>query len=369
MIRNMKQDIKLGMKQVIKPWCAIMVLVLCLALAGCGNQATETENTADSSTEDVSEAAVSVRNSNVRRIPEELPEACAPVENPGDRTHFSFNVGDNTYEFTETDNLWMYNQSVIGGYDTQFLLSIRGNKVVISLPSAQEAEAMNLEETLKDWVSVYSDDNVEIYRKEDTKTVAEEEILLLKVYDMTYQVSYWPKLVNKGTISLEKLYTELAQMGTAIVPVKESSVSDLITAMSATPVLENYRMAFREGVSYSGFVFCSPSSETVAYEDISIYMSVLIPEWGDYATIRIEDVPSYQNRLEDTGETFDGYPVLADYVGELKYFIIGEDGTCVSLEGLPGEAGDSKQNYSPKEAAYIFHIVLEKLPAQAESES
>lgn len=369
MKRNMIQNIKQGMKQVIRLWCAIVVLVLCLALAGCGNQATETENTADSSTEDVTEASVPVRNPNVRRIPEELPDACTPVENPGDRTHFSFSVGENTYEFTETDNLWMYNQSVIGGYDTQFLLSIRGNKVVISLPSTQEAEDMNLEEKLKNWVSIYSDDNVEIYREEESKTAAEEEILLLKVYDMTYQVSYWPKLVNKGTISLEKLYTELAQMGTAIVPVEESSVSDLITAMSATPVFENYRMAFREGASYSGFIFCSPSSETVDYEDVSIYMSVLIPEWGDYATVRIEDIPSYQNRLEDTGETFDGYPVLADYVGELKYFVIGEDGTCVSIEGLPGEAGASKQNYSPKEAAYIFHIVLEELPAQVEPES
>ena len=66
------------------------------------------------------------------------------------------------------------------------------------------------------------------------------------------------------------------------------------------------------------------------------------------------------NSLEDTGEEYDGRPILADYTGELKYYLIGEDGRCVYLEGSPGEAGSSDKAYTAKEAAHIYKLVFTK---------
>ena len=348
-----------------KIWYGFVCLALCIALTGCTDKAEEvdpspsTDAASETATEAVSESAneaVMPRNEAVRRIAETLPEAGKPVEAPGDRTHFSFTEDGKTYEFTETETLWLYNQSVIGGsYDTQFLLDVKGKKVILANPSAEEQENLHLE----DWTLVYEDDKVEIFREEEKEKAEEDEKLLLTVYDMLYEVTYWPDLVNKGTITLPRLYEALAQMGTSIVPVTEPTVSDLITAMSANPVFEQYRMAFREGVSYSGFIFCSPKSNEADHENISIFMSIRIPVWEEYATVQIEPIPDFKDRLEETGETFDGHPILVDYTGELKYFVLGDTGTCITVDGMPGENGQNRENYSAREAAYILNMTFE----------
>ena len=339
----------------MKRWCYGVSLLLCLLLTGCGKEgidATDTEVAADTT----AEVVVPVGNADYRRIPETLPKAGVPVENPGTREHFSFVVNDRRYVFTETDTLWLYSQSIIAKYSTQFMLNIKGNKVAIE---ELDGERLNTWKPL-DYTVVYSDDVVNLYRKEDSGTVTEDEELYLTLYGMTYQVSYWQELVNKRIISLNNLYTALAQMGTAIVPAEENeTLSDVITAMSVNPVFEDYKMAYREGISYSGFLICSPASGAASHDDISILMSVKIPEWNTYAAVHIEPTPDYQDRLEDTGEVFDGNPILVDYVGELKYFILGSDGTCIYLDGMLGDAGTVK-NYTAREAAYIFDVVLTK---------
>lgn len=339
----------------MKGWYSVFGLVLCLALTGCGGNDT-TEVTEDT-TEATTELVLPVGNLDYRRIPDTLPAVGAPVDNPGSREHFTFAVDDRKYVFTETEALWLYSQSMIGKYDTQFMLNVRGHKVAIELLGPAEQKEWKSSE----YTSVYSDDVVNIYRKEDSGEIADEEPMFLTLYDMTYQVTYWQELVKKRSISLGNLYTALAQMGTAIVPAGETeTLSDVITAMRANPVFEDYKMAFREGIPYSGFIICSPSSGDASHDDISILMSVEIPEWDTYATVHIEPVPDYQERLEDTGEVFDGHPILVDYTGELKYFVLGSDGTCIYLDGMLGTAGSTVKNYTAREAAYIFEVVLTK---------
>lgn len=340
----------------MKRWCYGVSLLLCLALTGCGKEGMDTTDT-EVATDTTAEVVVPVGNADYRRIPETLPEAGVPVENPGTREHFSFVANDKSYVFTETDTLWLYSQSIIAKYSTRFMLNIKGNKVAIE---ELDGEQLNTWKP-SDYTAVYSDDVVNIYRKEDTGTVTEDEELYLTLYDMTYQVSYWQELVNKRIISLNNLYTALAQMGTAILPAEENeTLSDVITAMGANPVFEDYKMAYREGISYSGFIICSPTSGTASHDDISILMSVKIPEWNTYATVHIEPIPDFQDRLEDTGEVFDGNPILVDYVGELKYFVLGSDGTCIYLDGMLGDAGSNVKNYTAREAAYIFDLILTK---------
>lgn len=338
-----------------KRWYTLWGLVLCLALAGCsrnkGAEDTDTETTREPDTEVI----LPVGNLDYRKIPETVPEAGTPVENPGSREHFSFVVNDKTYVFTETETLWLYNQSFIATYRTQFMLNVKGHKVAIEVP--EESEEWKPE----DYTRVYSDDVVNIYRKEDTGEVGEEEEMFLTLYDMTYQVLYWQEPVNKRRISLNNLYTALAQMGTAIVPAEEGeTLSDVLGAMRVNPVLDDYKMAYREGISYSGFIICSPASGIASYDETAILMSVRIPEWDTYATVHIERIPDYQERLEDTGETFDGHPILVDYTGELKYFVLGEDGNCIYLDGMLGSPGGTVKNYTAREAAYIFEVVLTK---------
>lgn len=340
----------------MKRWYWVFGLVFCLTLTGCGNNTTEDTESEDT-TEAISELVLPVGNVDYRKIPEEVPAACTPVENPGTREHFSFVVDDKKYIFTETETLWLYNQSVIHTFDTQFLLNANGSKVTIALPDTAEANTLNLEE----YSSVYSDDVVNIYRKENSNTVTEDEVMYITLYDMVYKVTNWSELVSRRVISFDRLYTGLAQMGTAIVPAEETeTLSDVITAMSVNPVLDDYKMAFREGIPYSGFIFCSPSSGNANHDDISIYMSVKVPEWETFATVHIEPIPDYQERLEETGETFDGHPILVDYTGELKYFVLGENGTCIYLDGVLKNSSNSTKSYSAAEAAYIFELVLTK---------
>ncbi|MCM1496629.1 MAG: hypothetical protein NC089_12645 [Bacteroides sp.] len=339
-----------------KQWCYAMGLSLCLLLTGCGSAKSDTTDM-EETTDTAAEVVVPVGNTDYRRIPETLPEAGIPVVNPGTREHFSFVVNDNTYVFTETDTLWLYSQSIIAKYSTRFMLNVKGHKVAIEEP---EAEFLNTWKP-SDYMVVYSDDVVNIYRKKDSGAVTENEEMYLTLYDLTYQVSYWQELVNKRMISLNNLYTALAQMGTAIVPADEKeTLSDVIAAMRVNPVFEDYKMAYREGISYSGFLICSPASGTANHDDISILMSVEIPEWSTYATLHVEPVPDYQERLEDTGEVFDGNSILVDYVGELKYFILSSDGTCIYLDGMPEGTGSTVKSYTAREAAYIFDIALTK---------
>lgn len=331
-----------------------VVSILILLLTGCkaGQEIEETGFETEEEMEASADIILPTENPNYRKIPVELPARTAPEENPGTRARFSFTVNEQKYVFTETETLWVYNQSLIGDYDTQFMLNVKGNKVVLQI-SPQE-----IPET---WEAVYTDDIITIYRQENSKTVSEDEVMYLTCYDMTYEVRYWSALVKKHSIAFDKLYSELAQMGTAIAPAAEDeTVSDLITAMSAEPVFEGYCMRFWETMTYSSYIICSPSAAAADYDSISILMSVQIPEWEDYAVLHIEPIPDYQERLESTGESFEGYPILVDYTGELRYFILGEQGTCIYLDGMPGQADADAKSYTAKQAAYIFEVVLTK---------
>lgn len=359
-----------GMENVMKRCYLICAAVMCLTLAGCGAQVTEdTDNEEQTdTTEEITTIPTEVVEptdlAGYRRIPEELPEFGKKVENPGTREHFSFTEGEETYIFTETETLWLYNQSQIAELDTQFLLNINGNKVVLDSLDNSELDVWKAE----DYNQVYSDDVVTIYQgrksgdSEDAGTagvVEDNTPMYLTLYNLTYQVDLWQSLVSKGTISLENLYINLAQMGTAIEPAKSGeTLTNVLDGWRNEVVFDNYKLAYREGVPHTGFIFCSPTSEKANHDDISIYMSVNISNWDAYAILHIEAAPDYIDRLEDTGETFDGHPIMADYTGELTYFILGEDGTCIYLEGIPGEAGSSTKSFSAKEAAYIFDLVL-----------
>ena len=86
--------------------------LLLSGLSGCGNSTTTEETgTEEDTTEATTEVVVPTGREEYRKISEELPERKAPVENPGTREHFSFTVNDKKYVFTETETLWMYNQS------------------------------------------------------------------------------------------------------------------------------------------------------------------------------------------------------------------------------------------------------------------
>lgn len=339
--------------------CVLFTVLMCLGVTGCSKQPDTTINMTEQVTEDVigttGEIVLPTSNGNIRTIPDELPKASEAPENPGNREHFSFLAGDNTYVFTETDTLWLYNQSQITTCKTQFLLNVKGKKVVIAEPDTTETVNLGA------YTEVYTDDVVTIYRTEDTNQVKEEEEMYLTVYGVTYQVLYWQDLVSNRSITLKKLYESLAQMGTAIQPAeKTETLSNVITGMGAEPVFEDYTLAFREGITCSGYVFCSPNSSQADYDNVMIFMSMIVPEWNDNAVLTIEKTPDFEERLEDTGETFDGHPILVDYIGELKYFILGEDGTCVTLNGIPGNADTYTKNYSAREAAYIFELFLTK---------
>lgn len=361
-----------GMESVMKRFYLICAAVMCLTLAGCGTQVTE--DTDNKEQTDTAEETASIPTEIIepsdlagyRQIPEELPETGDKLENPGTREHFSFVENDEVYIFTETETLWLYNQSEIAEPDTQFLLNINGNKVVLAALDSSELEEWNAE----DYNQVYADDVVTIYQgmkigdSEDEGTagaVEDNTPMYLTLYNLTYQVDLWQSLVSKGTVSLATLYTNLAQMGTAIEPAKSGeTLSNVLEGFRNESVLDDYKLAYRNGISHTGFIFCSPASETANHDDISIYMSVYISDWDTYAVLHIEGTPDYIERLEDTGETFDGYPIMADYTGELKYFVLGDNGTCIYLEGVPGTAGSSTKSFSAKEAAYIFDLILTK---------
>lgn len=333
---------------------ALLCLLSVLMLTGCGRETLPVVQSASEGSETV---IPPVGNTGGRRRLDMLPAVQDAVENPGTRQHFSFTMDDKKFIFTETDTLWMYNQSVIGDMDTQFLLNVKGRKVTIVRVKPEEQSKLSLE----DWSAVYSDDVVTIYREDGEKAVTEDESMYLTLYGVTWQVYFWSETVNKKVITLDRLYQELAQMGTAIVPAEEDeTLSDLIQAMGVNPVLEDYKLAFRTGIPYSGFIFCSPSSELANYDDISILMSIQVPEWGEYATLHIEKIPDYQDRLEDTGEVFDDHTVWADYTGELKYFILGTDDVCVWLEGMPSTVESDAKSFTAKDAAYIFELFLTK---------
>lgn len=338
-----------------KKWITVLgCLFFMVALAGCNEQKLPD---LPSAPDETTEVMPPVGTAGFRKQLDTLPAVGAPVENPGTRQHFSFTAGDGAFTFTETETLWLYNQSVIGESDTQFLLNVKGRKVTIVRVKPEETASLSLDQ----WTSVYTDDIVTIYRETEEKEVKEDECMFLTLYDTTWQVYFWSELVEKRIITLDKLYQELAQMGTAIVPAEEGeTLSDVIAAMGVNPVLEEYKLAFREGISYSGFVFCSPSSGLAVYDDLSILISIQVPEWKEYATLHIEKIPNYQDRLEDTGEVFDGHTIWADYTGELKYFILGEDNTCVWLEGLPSTTESDAKSFTAKDAAYIFELFLTK---------
>lgn len=331
-----------------------VVSALMMLLTGCKaeQKIEETGFGTEGETEASADIILPTGNPNYRKIPVELPARTEPEENPGTRARFSFTVNEQKYVFTETETFWVYSQSRIGEYDTQFMLNVKGNKVVLQISAQEIPEA---------WEAVYADDRITIYRQENRKTVSEDEVMYLTCYDMTYEVKYWSALVKKHSITFDKLYSELAQMGTAVVPAAEDeTVSDIITGMSAEPVFEGYCIQFREAMPYSAYFICSPAAATADYDSVSILMSVQIPEWEDYAVLHIEPIPDYQERLESTGESFEGYPILVDYTGELRYFILGENGTCIYLDGMPGQADAAAKSYTAKQAAYIFEVVLTK---------
>lgn len=338
-----------------KRWVLVLgCLFLTVITAGCKGQALPDVQTDPDGT---TEIMPPVGTTGYRRQLDTLPPAGAPAENPGTRQHFSFTAGDKVFTFTETETLWMYNQSVIGESDTQFLLNVKGRKVTLVRVKPEETATLSLDQ----WMPVYTDDIVTIYRETEEQGVKEDECMFLTLYDTTWQVYFWSELVEKRIITLDKLYQELAQMGTTVVPAEEGeTLSDVITAMGANPVFEGYRLAFRDGMSYSGFLFCSPSSGMADYDDLSVLISVQIPDWNEYAALHIEPVPSYQDRLEDTGETFDGYTIWADYTGELKYFILGEENTCIWLEGFPSTTDSDAKSFTARDAAYIFELFLTK---------
>ena len=335
----------------MKRCCPVYALLLCLLLAGCGKQMDATEEKADT-TGTGTELVLPTGVSNPRKMAQTLPDPGAEKENVGTREHFSFVMDQNTYVFTEAETLWLYSQSLMAEYRTEFLLNVKGNKVVIAPLDTETGQIPS------DCEEVYTDETTAIYQKEQED--ADDE-LYLTVYGLAFQVTGWEELVDNHTVTLQKLYSALAQMGTAVTPASEDeTLTDVITAMRTVPVFDSYKMAFREGVSYSGFFMCSPSSSEAVYEDVSIFMSVEIPDWNELAVVHVEAIPDYRERLEDTGKTFDGQPILADYAGELKYFILGTDGKCIYLEGLPGNAGSDTKSFTAEEAAYIFDVILTK---------
>ncbi len=345
--------------------------ILCMVGTACG-KTNVTPDTEIGSTESIEAIATSegttemvtpVEHEGYRDLEVEFTDPCKSVANPGTRENFSFEVDGKKYVFTETETLWLYNQSIINECETQFLLSVRGNKVVLAIPEEEELEALNF----ADYDAVYEDDVVTIYREkqeeEETTEEADEEeaTMYVTLYDLTYKVQFWETLLDRQLVTTNSLYERLAQMGTAIVPAEsKETLSNVIEGMRENPVFEDYKLAFRENVEYAGYIFCSPNSGDANYEDVSIVMSVRVPEWNDYAMIHIEGIPDYEDRLEETGETFGDYPILADYAGELKYFLIGEGDTCIYIDGVPSDAGSFADSYSAKEAAYIFELLLTK---------
>lgn len=331
----------------------MFALGVCILLTGCGQTTSVSDAAMQSEAMDSSEEIlVPTGKTGYRKLLEELPKPAETVENPGTRQHFTFPYGDTTYVFTETETLWLYNQAKVYELRTQFLLNVKGHKVGIVLPE-EEPE-------LDDRVIAYEDDRVTIYRQQEG-TVLENEEMYLKVYDMVYQIQNWSELVNKRIVNVDKLCQELAQLGTAIEPAqKGESLTDVMSGLRMDPVMEQYVLAYREGISESGFLCCSPSANEADYDKVSIYLSVQVPEWDTYAVLHFEETPDYRERLEDTGEEYDGHPILVDYTGELKYFLIGEDGRCVYLDGVPESNEENVRSYTAKEAAYVFDLVLMK---------
>ena len=355
----------------MKRFKLICVMVLGLILAGCGKnntediQGTDTEAIQDTDTD----VATADNTGNVvqpedlsdyRMIPEELPELGDEPSAPGDRTHFSFVQGDTTYVFTETETLWLYNQSRIATMSTQFLLNVNGKKVVIVPLDGEEADSFQA----SDYEKVYDEEGVKIYqgkklKEDETAKVEADTPMYLTVYDMVYKVDMWQDLVIKGSISSNRLYEGLSQMGTAIEKAgANDSLTDVLTGFRSVPVMDDYKLAYRDGVAYTGFVFCSPNTETVDHDTVAIYISAYVPEWDTYVICHIENQPDYVDRLEDTKETFDGHPIQADYTGELKYFLLGEDGRSMYLEGIPGDGSKSTKSFTAKEAAYLFELLF-----------
>lgn len=376
----------------------ILGIAAVMGLTGCSNS--DNTNPTDTGTsEDVSVSDLSLNTSSdtnvlspsdlsgYRRISEELPEAGAAVISPGTREHFSFTDEDRTYVFTETENLWLYNQSLISDLHTEFLLNVKGNKVTLVPLSAEDKSKVQLSM----YQDVYEDEGVKIYRGRimnikddgneaaddrsdshangdntsgetaDTGGIDEGEPMYLTLYELMYKVDGWQTLIDQGTISSDSLYQELAQMGTAIQTADEKeTLSNVIDGYRSSPVFEDYYFAYREGMTHTGFFYCSPNSKQAVHDSVTIYMSVYLPEWDSYAVLHVEAAPSNVNSLEDSGEEYDGRPILADYAGELKYYLIGEDGRCVYLEGSPGEAGSSDKAYTAKEAAHIYKLIFTK---------
>lgn len=333
----------------------VLALGACILLTGCGQTTLESDISAgaDTGSEQITaseEIRIPAGTPGYRKIEEKLPKPGEAVENPGTREHFSFTSGDRTYVFTETEDLWLYNQAKVYDLQTQFMLNVKGHKVGILIPETAPA--------LDSLVTAYSDDSVTIYRQQDGE-IAENEQMYLKVYDLVYQIENWAELVNKNVIGMDALCQALAQMGTAIVPAdKGETLTDVMTGLRMNPVMDHYTLAYREGVNQSGFLCCSPSTGDADHDNVSIYMSVQVPNWNTYAVLHFEAVPDYRERLEDTGEAYDGHPIYVDYTGELKYFLIGEGGRCVYLDGVPESNEKNVRSYTAKEAAYVFDLVL-----------
>ncbi|MBQ8983206.1 MAG: hypothetical protein IJ079_06410 [Lachnospiraceae bacterium] len=385
----------------------IFGIAVTMGLAGCGNSANtnqaETDTSEDVSVTDLSQNSSSNTDadtnvllpsdlSGYRKISDDMPEKGPSVSNPGTREHFSFTDEDRTYVFTETETLWLYNQSLINDLHTEFMLNIKGNKVTLVPLSAEDKSKV----PLSLYQDVYEDENVKIYRGRimdvnddgedaaddssdnsandantsvdsssgetaDSGSMDEGEPMYLTLYDLVFQVDGWQTVIEQGTISSDSLYQELAQMGTAVQEAgNKETLSNVIDGYRSSPVFEDYCFAYREGMTHTGFFYCSPNSKQAVHDSVTVYMSIYLPDWDSYAVLHAEAVPSDVNSLEDTGEEYDGLPILADYAGELKYYLIGEDGMCVYLEGAPGEAGSSDKVYTVKEAAYIFRLVFSK---------
>ena len=119
-----------------------------------------------------------------------------------------------------------------------------------------------------------------------------------------------------------------------------------------------FRSAYRKGISHTGFIICSPNNDKSDHDSFSIYMSLGIPNWDTYAIVHMEAAPDFVNRLDKTKESFEDYSIMADYTESLKYFLLGEDGRCIWIEGVPGEAASTSKAFTPKEAKYIFELLL-----------
>lgn len=358
----------------------IFGIAVTMGLAGCGNSVNtnqaETGTSEDVSVTDLSQNSSSNTDadtnvlspsdlSGYRKISDDMPEKGPSVSNPGTREHFSFTDEERTYVFTETETLWLYNQSLINDLHTEFMLDVKGNKVTLVPLSAEDKSKV----PLSLYQDVYEDEAVKIYRGRimdvnddgEGDSIDEGEPMYLTLYDLVFQVDGWQTLIDQGTITSDSFYQELAQMGTAIQKAgNKETLSNVIDGYRSSPVFEDYCFADREGMTHTGFFYCSPNMNQAQHDSVTVYMSIYLPVWDSYAVLHTEAAPSDVNSLEDTGEEYDGRPILADYAGELKYYLIGEDGSCVYLEGSPGEAGSSDKVYSVKEAAYIFRLVFTK---------